>query len=809
MAPADGASPPQEASTCAHCGEPAPLPVLETFTDGLRVFCCTGCAGAARWIAESGLGDYYRWRSAPGPRIGADEDFATWDREEILDAHSESNADTRSIRLAVGGMHCAACAWLIDKALRREAGVRDVRANAMDGRVVLRWAPAEARLSTLLQRIARLGYRPSLPASAAREEERRRARNRRIIGLGIAGLGTMQAMMFAEALYLDTTGSMPEATRDAFRWITAAMSAPVVFIAGAPFLIGMVREMRTLVPGMDTLIGSGVLLAWVGSLVETIRGGPHVWYDAAVMFVFFLLAARHLEAALRANGEARLDALAGAQPAMAWREHSDDARLEHIPTRELVIGDVVRVGSGDALPCDGTLLDAEAQVDEALMTGESTPRRRRPGETLLAGSLVHGLTLRLRATAVGAATTLSQVARRVESLREQRPPLADRAETVARRVVGITLVLAIITGIVWYYIDAARAFPIALAVLVATCPCALALAVPAAIARAQGQLAVRGVLVLGSDALRRLAEIDTVVFDKTGTLTRGEPTLIDTRLCDPDSSDTFDAASARDIAARLEAAVSHPLAKAFGRSLGPPADAARLHPGEGVSGVIDGSEWRLGSAVFAGAKTRDDADEGALWLARDGKLVARFVVDDEARPDAAAAVRALHASDLTLAVFSGDAEARVAALAAQLGFDAAHVYGRLSPAGKLAALLALQAKGHRVLMVGDGVNDADVLAAADVSIAMAEGAALAQRQADLVLGGPRLGTIVEALRIARETHANIRQNLGWAIAYNVIMLPAAALGMIGPGLAALGMALSSLAVTANAWRIGRRRGIDV
>ncbi|HAI59687.1 MAG TPA: ATPase P [Xanthomonadaceae bacterium] len=796
---------------CAHCGEPATQPVHAAIDEGERVFCCTGCAAAASWITASGLGDYYRWRSAPGPRIGgsdgftARDDFAAWDREDTLASWTEAESDgvTRSVRLAVGGMHCAACAWLIDKALRREPGVREISANAVDGRLRLRWAPAEARLSALLMVIARLGYRPSLPASPWHEAERRRARNRRLIGLGIAGIGTLQAMMFSEALYLDINNTMPPPTRDAFRWMTALISAPVVFIAGAPFLRGMANELRLRTLGMDTLIGSGVLLAWVGSLVETLRGGPHVWFDAAVMFVLFLLAARHLEAELRASGEARLDALAGAQPALAWREA--DGRLEQVLARELANGDVVRVGSGEALPCDGQLLDAEAEVDDALLTGESRPRRRSPGDTLLAGSLVHGGTLRLRATAVGSATAVSQVARRVESLRGERPPLADRAERLARRVVGITLVLTLLTALVWLSIDPSRAFPIALAVLVATCPCALALAVPAAIARAQGLLATRGVLVLSADALPRLAAVDSVVFDKTGTLTRGTPALIEA-----ESLDGTPIAAHTAIAARLEAAVSHPLARAFGRADATAVREARQHPGLGVSGIIDERAWRLGRSGFAAGPARStsagvgaDDDDGALWLSADGRAVARFVVDDAPRDDARDAVAALRAGGFGLTVLSGDAQPRVDALAAALDLDAGSAQGRQSPTDKLAALRALQGEGRRVLAVGDGVNDADLLAAADVSIAMAEGAALAQRQADLVLGGPRLSTVVEALRIARQARAITRQNLAWAVGYNFAILPLAAFGLIGPGLAALGMALSSLAVTANAWRIGR------
>lgn len=809
MAPADGqgaalrsdTGPTVPAPSCAHCGEPAPRAVRVTVDGTEHAYCCHGCAGAAAWIASEGLGDYYRWRRVPGPRVEAMDDYGDWDREEMLEAHSEAVDGGRTLRLALGGMHCAACAWLVDKALRQAPGVLDVQANAVDGRLRLRWDPARTPLSTLLQRVGRLGYRPALLASPGREAEQRRERRRQLIALGIAGLGTLQAMMFSEALYLDTAGEMSEATRDAFRWVTAAVSAPVVFLAGAPFLRGAWAEWRMRLPGMDTLIGGGILLAWLGSLFETLRGGPQVWFDAAVMFVLFLLAARFLEARLRDANTARLDAIAGAQPAMAWRLR--DNGLEAVPARELVIGDLVQVGTGHALPCDGTVEGDDVWVDEALLTGEPTPHRRRHGDPVLAGSHVHAGTLRLRATAVGASTTLSHIARHVAQAREQRPAIAGWAETIARRVVVATLGLSALVAIVWLLVEPSNAFPATLAVLVATCPCALALAVPAAIARAQSRLLARGVLALGPDALPRLAAIDRVAFDKTGTLTVGEPQLLDTRSLGALAPETV-----RGIAARLELGVAHPLAKAFGNAPeGRPADAVHLHPGEGVEGRIEGVSWRLGRRRFAvPAASPDTPDDGGLWLSREGQLEARFEVDDAPREDAAATVAALASDGMAPRILSGDADARVAALGERLGIDAAHREARLSPDGKLAALRTLQAAGHRVLMVGDGVNDAAVLAAADVSAAMASGASLAQRQADLVLMGSRLEPLHDALRLARQTQRIVRQNIVWAVGYNALMLPLAAVGIVGPGLAALGMALSSLAVTANAWRIGR--GLD-
>ena len=809
MAPADGTPAPVLPAACAHCGETTPTPLRRVVDGASRLYCCRGCAGAAEWIADAGFGDYYRWRSAPGPRVGDSDDYRDWDRDEVLDAHGAPVPGGRTIQFALGGMHCAACAWLVDKALRRECGVLDVRANAVDGRLRLAWDPAEVALSTLLQRVARLGYRPALPASPGDDAARRRQRRRELVALAVAGFGTLQAMMFSEALYLDASGSMPVATRDAFRWVTAALSAPVVFFAGAPFLRGAWNELRLRSAGMDTLVGSGILLAWLGSVVETLRGGPQVWFDAAVMFVLFLLAARFIESRLREANGARLDALAGAQPATAWRLR--DGALASIPARELAEGDLVQVGTGHALPCDGVVDGDEAWIDEALLTGESTPRRRQRGDRVLAGSHVQAGTLRLRATAVGAGTTISQMARQVAHAREQRPALADWAEATSRRVVGATLLLALGVAIAWSLVDPSRAFPATLAVLVATCPCALALAVPAAIARAQSRLLASGVLALSADALPRLAAIDTVAFDKTGTLTQGEPQLLGVRCFG-----TLDADAARDVAARLEAGVAHPLAKAFGVARGPAAVGAVLQPGDGVEATLDGARWRLGRRAFAeGARPApttsaaahgdgvDDPDDGTLWLTRDGRLEARFEVDDAPRDDAAAAVAALREGGLRLTILSGDAPVRVAALGARVGIASGEAHGGLRPDGKLATVRALQDDGRRVLMVGDGVNDAAVLASADVAVAMGGGAAMAQREADIVLLGERLSPLVGAWRIARQTQAIVRQNIGWAIAYNLLVLPLAALGIVGPGLAALGMALSSLAVTANAWRIGR------
>ncbi|HSR65835.1 MAG TPA: heavy metal translocating P-type ATPase metal-binding domain-containing protein, partial [Xanthomonadaceae bacterium] len=377
-----------EATPCFHCGDPvaAGVAVHEPLEDAARAFCCGGCAAAARWIRDARLGDYYRLRDAAGSRVDATlVDYAAWDREDVIAGHVHPCAGGREIVLLTDGMHCAACAWLIDRALRCEPGVLDAGANAMTGRVRIAWDPARAPLSRVLARMAALGYRPYLAAGDARERERQRERNRWLLRIGIAGLGAMQAMMFAEALYLDTAHAMPGATRDFFRWLALLVSAPVVFYSGWPFLAGMARELRARRAGMDTLVSLSVLVAFLASVVQTLRGGEHVWYDAAVMFVFLLLCARMLEQRVRRLATAQVDALARARPALAVREAAGVA--EQVPVAHLVAGDVVRVAPGETVPADAVLLDAEGAFDEALLSGESTPLHRVAGDAVYAGSL--------------------------------------------------------------------------------------------------------------------------------------------------------------------------------------------------------------------------------------------------------------------------------------------------------------------------------------------------------------------------------------------------------------------------------------
>ena len=789
-----------ESADCFHCGEPLPvLPSLVVIDGASHAFCCDGCASAAQWIRDARLGDYYRLRSESAGKVDVDGvDFALWDRDDLMRDHIRVIDGDREITVLSDGMRCAACAWLIDRAVRREAGVIDASANAVTGRIRIRWNPASTQLSVLLRRVASLGYRPFLSGGEAREEARRVERNRWLIRLGVAGLGAMQAMMFAEALYLDTRGEMSMATRDFFRWVTILVSSPVVFYSGWPFIAGMLRELRGRRLGMDTLIASATLLAYGASIVETIRGGPHVWFDAAVMFVFLLLAARMLEQRARNIASAQVDALARARPALATRELADGSR-EAVPVAALEVGDIACMAAGDAVPADGVLLDAHASFEEALLTGESSHVSKRAGDSVYAGTVCREQPARIIVREVGPNTRLSQLARLVEQAQAHRPPLARLAERIASHFVVALVLIAVAVYIAWRIIDPSRAFEVTLALLVVSCPCALSLAIPTALSVAHGALARLGVLAMRPDALETLAVVTDVVFDKTGTLSDGRPLLAEV-----ETFHGFDRADVLRVAAALERDSGHPLARAFdGVDDALMATDVRSVPGFGIEGVVEDVHWRLGRAAFVGAEANDD--KGELWLGDGALVIARLGIRESARVHAHGAVLALRELGLRLHLSSGDGAEAVARIANALGIDDMH--SRQTPEHKLAFVRSLQNDGRCVAMVGDGLNDAPVLAGADVSFALADGAALAQRAADLVIAHPSLQRVPETIALARRTRRVIRQNLAWALGYNVLALPLAAAGLVTPWMAALGMTLSSLTVTLNALRLTRQPSV--
>lgn len=784
-------------ATCYHCGNVLDAQALHAELDSSqRGFCCAGCLAAAQWLHTGGLGDFYRLRSQPSLTLRGppDVDYRSWDSPAFhaLYVRSGQDADavnaTRAIDVALDGLRCPACAWLIPRLGQGIDGVLELQLNAATGRAHLRWDPARVALSEVLEQLARYGYVARVTAQGrdVQRAERRTALKR----IAVAGIAAMQAMMMSEALYFGGS-ELDHGTRDFLRWMALLMSTPVVLWCAAPFFRGAWLELRLRHPGMDTLVALSVGLAYGTSVIETLRGGPVVYFDAAVMFVFFLLVARYVESSGRARAQA---AISRAQSLPATVTRIDAGGSTEVALLEVAVGDLLEVAAGQNVPVDGRLEQAIAEVDESLLTGEPEARLRRRGDTVYAGSLALGSALRIRVVAVGATTWLAQLESLVGRAQQQRPALQQRAQLWAGRFVVVMIGLAAAAALVWWQIDSSQALPVALAVLAAACPCAFALAIPAAHAAAQAALARRGVLVVQADALERAADIERVVFDKTGTLTMGRPQLHAVECFDGQ----LGVGQCRAIAAALERGHRHPLAQAFrADDRGLTTENVHSHVGEGVSGAVSGVHYRLGRRSFV--EGQGNADDGRVWLADHQHVLAAFEPGDATRPDAVEAIAQLRTSGIDTLVLSGDASATVARVVQQLAIDRGH--GDLRPQQKLALLQAEQRSGHRIAMVGDGVNDAPVLAAADLAVVMGEGAALAQRNADVLLLRPSLTLVPFLFATARRTRQIIRQNLGWSLAYHLLMLPAALSGLMPPWLAAVGMSLSSLLVSLNAARL--------
>jgi Cu2+-exporting ATPase len=786
-------------ATCFHCGEPIPPGVaLEVLIGGeQRPVCCGGCQAAAEFIRDAGLDRYYDFRAAPAPRPDdiAGDAWVAYDRPDIQSRLVTMTDGTSSVNLLLEGLRCPACAWLVERRLDRMPGVLGIAVNPASARARLEWRSDATPLSSLLRTIHALGYRPHVLGATDTLEVATRERRTALRRLAVAGLGMMQVMMFAVGLYSGAFAGMDPELREYLRLVSLLVATPVLFYAGRPFLEGAWRSLAARQPGMDVPVAAALLLAWSASVWNTFRGSGEIYFDSVTMFVFLLLLGRYVEMAARHQAGSTSDALLRLLPASALRIR--DGRAERVAAADLVAGDEVVVPAGEAFPVDGVLLAGTAVADESLLTGESAAIVKVAGDRLIGGSVNGGDPARMRVTAVGHDTALAGIVRLLERAQTERPAVARLADRWASWFVVIVLLSALAVAATWFALDPARAFGITLAVLVVSCPCALSLATPTAITAATASLARRGLLVTRADALETLARSDTVVFDKTGTLTVGRPAIQTVRTLGP-----LDAEHCLRLAAALELSSAHPLALAFREVGGPLPEAGEVRslPGLGIEARLDGQRHRIGSRDFVAALAGPAAgpDHG-LYLGRDGAWLAQIEVADALRPEAARAVADLAALGLRPVIASGDHAPAVRAAAIEVGITEYHA--RLAPQDKLQLVQALGQQGRRVAMIGDGVNDAPVLAAAPVSIAIAAGAALARTSADLVLMTRGLGALPEALRIARRTVTIIRQNLAWAAGYNLIALPLAAAGLVPPWAAAIGMSASSLLVVANAWRL--------
>jgi Cu2+-exporting ATPase len=767
------------AAACLHCGLPAP--------PGRR-FCCPGCAAAYDTIQVLGLGRYYEQRLLdPAKRAPRPEPAERWDLARHITTHPDG---THTLTLALDGLQCGACVWLIEQVLAREPSLLVGRINMTTRMLRLRWRGAATDADRLVAAIERLGYRlvPFEPAALAAADDRTgRALMR---ALAVAGFAAANVMLNSFAVWAGLAEGMGPATRALLYWLSALVALPATAYAGLPFFRSAWAALRSRHTNMDVPISVAVLATAAISLWQTVEGGRHSYFDSVVTLLFFLLVGRVLDH--RARRQARATAeqllmLRATQVAVL----GPDGAVQRVAQESVAPGARVLVGMGERIGVDGVVEQGSGPLDASLVTGESLPVAAGPGTRVFAGTLNQGAPLLVHATATGGATLLAECVRLIEAAEARRGRYVILADRVARLYAPLVH-LAGAAAFLWWWavagLPVADAALIACSVLIITCPCALALAVPAVQVIATSALFRSSILLKSPTALERLAEVDTVVFDKTGTLT--EPNLV---LADDPARD--DAALA--IAASIAAASRHPLARSLVAAAAevPPSEGVEERPGEGMRC----GDIRLGSRSFAtGSQGEGSAEGPELWLTRPGHAGVRFAFHERLRPDAGTTLATLRRAGLRIMLASGDRAAAVAPIAAALGI--AEWRAEVSPVDKVALMEALRAEGHRVLMVGDGLNDAPPLAAASVSMSPSTAADISQTVADIVFQGRGLMAVAMVLRAARRAQAVMRQNLAGSLCYNAVVVPLALAGLVTPWLAAAAMSCSSLVVMANSFR---------
>jgi Cu2+-exporting ATPase len=706
------------------------------------------------------------------------------------------------LALRVDGIHCASCIQRIERALSAEPGVVEARVNFTTRRLTLRWTGNRNRADALVERVRALGF-AAAPFEDANAEPGANAEDRRLLrALAVAAFASGNVMLLSVAVWSGIAEDMGASTRSLLLWLSALIALPTVAYAGMPFFGSAWSAVRHRRVNMDVPISVGVLLTSFISLFETVRGGEIAYFDAAVSLLFLLLVGRYLDR--RARGRARSAAMhllsLAAKSATVLRA---DGTAAAVAIGDLAVGDRLLVAAGERFAADGTIEDGSSDLDMSALSGESQPVAAAPASRVFAGTVNLTAPLRMRVDAIGAATLLAEIVRLMETAEQGRARYVVIADRAARLYVPIVHGLALATFAGWWLAGIAwqSALLNAIAVLIVTCPCALGIAVPAVQVVASGRLFRRGVLLKSATALERLAEVDCIVFDKTGTLTSGHPVLID----EPDRGPADLA-----LAAAMAHASRHPLARALVRAApeAKPTAGVSEHPGMGLAATLDGHEIRLGSRAWCDIDENNGhpsvPDGSEIWLRRGSEPAVRFRFDDRLRPDAVPTVEALKQAGYRILLLSGDREPVVRALAFRLGIT--EWSARCLPAEKLARLAELARDGHRVLMVGDGLNDAPALAGAHASMSPASAADVSQTAADAVFQGDTLAPVLDTLCVARQARRLVRQNLAFSVLYNALTVPLAIAGVMTPLLAALAMSASSLTVVGNALRLqGRAR----
>ncbi|PJE80164.1 Copper-exporting P-type ATPase A [invertebrate metagenome] len=798
---------------CYHCHLPvkSASACFMTIQGKKEAFCCEGCRAVATFIMDNELSQFYQLKknitdktTQPAKPLKK-EHIAQWvvyDRKDMqktfVSPFKVNGKVQQQAHLFIEGIRCGACLWLIEKRLGQLPGINNCQINLSTHEALIIFNSQQIKPSRIMAEINQLGYQPA-PWQAIQQENRLKQENRQFIRqLAVAGMGAMQVMMYAIALYAGAiSADMDPILKDLLRHISALIASCVVFYSARPFFSGAWQNIRNLRPGMNLPVALAIGGAYLASLTATFTGQGEIYFDSVSMFTFFLLGGRYLE--MRARHKAVRKTLAIEQTLPVTCRLIQKDSLQIIPVQSLNPGDHVRILPGESIPADGIILTGSSYVNESMLTGESLPVKKSTENTVAGGTINTENALDIRITQTGHNMRLSAISRLMGQAQQTKPTIIKIADTIAGYFTSALLVITALVYVYWHWAAPEEAFQITLAVLVITCPCALSLATPTALTTAISCLQKQGILVTKSRLLETLNSINHIVFDKTGTLTQGNLSI--TRIL-PIGHCPYSLTQLKHIAASLESHSEHPIAKAFILPTNVKATQVINHMGKGLSGIIEGNPWRIGKPSFVSSTPIAPPTESGLWVLMgfNGQAVCWFALQDQLRSDAQKTIRTLKAQHYRVTLLSGDTEHNVGQIAQQLGIR--QWVSETLPKGKLAFIQKRQHRfKDRVLMIGDGLNDAPVLAQADASAAFGNTADLTRTASDSVILSHQLTTIITLLTTARKTQRIIRQNLLWALCYNILALPLAACGLVAPWMAAIGMTTSSLIVMANALRL--------
>ncbi|PKG38715.1 heavy metal translocating P-type ATPase [Psychromonas sp. Urea-02u-13] len=785
---------------CFHCGEPNPSG--SAFSVNIKgenqQMCCPGCEAVAQTIVDSGLTSYYDHRSEnaeKGNTLVPEQlsQLLHYDIEQIQEEFIKQDADLSEITLTVEGITCAACAWLIEKQLRQLPGLHFINVNTTLHRVVIRWYKDKLKLSEILTDIQKVGYK-AYPFQINQQEAlyTRQAKSY-LRRLGLAGIATMQVMMFAIALYSDLFSGMEEEFIHYFRWVSFLLATPVLLYSAQPFYVNAWRNIRNRTLGMDIPVSIALLGAYIASAYATIMDTGEVYFEAISMFTFLLLLGRLLELRARRKASETSSNLLRLLPSMATLIEKNTESL--IPAKTLSIGQIILVKAGETIPIDGIILTGISNIEESMLTGEHLPVHKGENSPVFAGTVNITSPLTIQVEKLAKDSLIADIIHLQDTAQQNKPHIEVVADLVSRYFVGALLIVALCTYIGWSLIDPAQAFWITLSVLVATCPCALSLATPTALTCATANLNKQGILIKQHHVLETLNKINHMVFDKTGTLTHGDFVLLNSTVYGDYSKQ-----QCIDLASQLEKVSEHPISLAFNKQQKSSvilSDVINL-PGKGLQASYQGKALKLGHAQFCNIDKPLDSKELVIYLTLANALIASFELGDTMRKSAEKISQYCQDNHIQTTLLTGDISAKSEEVGQLLKLG--NVVKGVTPEGKLTHLQILQ-ETQQVLMVGDGINDAPVLAGAHVSVALASGTDVAKNSADVILLGEDLNKIAVLRKTAQKTTHIIKENLGWAIGYNLIIVPLAVTGHVPPYIAVLGMSFSSLIVVSNSLRL--------